>query len=365
MKSSPFLPAFGNRPAYLLGRDAVIEGFVNGLAGPVGHPDRTTILVGQRGMGKTALLLEFASRAESQGFVVVRVTAHDEMLDDIIGAIQRKGTRFISAKSRLKGLSAGAFGFSFGLSFSEEVERSFSFLNKLSLLSEELARHGRGLVILIDEVQANTLAMKSLASAYQSLIGEERDIIIAMAGLLHAISLVLNDDVLTFLNRARKVRLETIPLNSVSTFYARAFRDLKRTITPEVLNSAVCATRGYPYLFQLIGYYLTEYSESGTEIDQQIVDQAIASAKRDLIESIYEPALKPLSKTDSAFLQAMSADRSGVSTIADLTQRLKTTSSNAQAYRRRLLDAGVIASERRGELSFTLPYLGEYLRGEL
>jgi predicted AAA+ superfamily ATPase len=90
-----FLPTFGNRPARLIGRDSVIEAFHKGLSHQVGHPDRATLLIGQRGMGKTALLLEFAECAEKEGFVVARVTATTAMLDDILGAIQRKGARLV------------------------------------------------------------------------------------------------------------------------------------------------------------------------------------------------------------------------------------------------------------------------------
>jgi hypothetical protein len=34
-------------------------------------------------------------------------------------------------------------------------------------------------------------------------------------------------------------------------------------------------------------------------------------------------------------------------------------------YRKRLIEAGVIDAERRGKLEMTVPFLGEYLRGEL
>ena len=44
---------------------------------------------------------------------------------------------------------------------------------------------------------------------------------------------------------------------------------------------------------------------------------------------------------------------------------MRTTAANTQAYRKHLIDAGLIAPERRVELSFTLPYMAEYLRGEL
>jgi hypothetical protein len=363
MAESIFLPAFGNKPTHLVGRDAVVAGFVSGLRESVGHQERTTLLIGQRGMGKTALLLEFADQAQRQGFVVARVTANTDMLADILGMIQRKGTELIGAKTKpkIKGVSAGAFGFSFGLTFAEEVERNYSFLNKMLMLCDELEKHGKGIVVLVDEIQAADSNMRVLATAYQNLVGEGKNIVIAMAGLPSVISSVLNDDMLTFLNRATKVHLDALSLNDVSAYYVHAFSDLGLSIGADDLEMAVRATRGYPYLLQLIGYYLTKHAGSNKSIDSSAVSQALTAARRDLIKSIYDPILKPLSKRDMQFLKAMARDKGSVSTVSDIVKRMKTTQGNVQAYRRRLIDMGVIASERRGELSFAVPYLKEYL----
>ena len=60
---SLFQPTFGNRPEQYIGRDGVIEQFMAGLREPVGSRNRCTLFLGQRGMGKTALLLELGDRA--------------------------------------------------------------------------------------------------------------------------------------------------------------------------------------------------------------------------------------------------------------------------------------------------------------
>jgi hypothetical protein len=363
-QESAFLPAFGNRPARLVGRDPVVSGFVEGLEHPTGHPGRATLLVGQRGMGKTALLLEFAQAAEERGFIAARATAGGEMLGDLIGTIQSKGTRFVKTGRKLAGASAGVLGFSAGLTFTSQAEAQLSFLNKLIVLSEALEKHGRGLVFLIDEVQASTPAMRTLTTSYQHLVGEGRNVAVAMAGLPHAVSSVLNDDLLTFLNRARKVPLGPLPLGEISLHYATVLRDGGKSISPSVLEGAVEATRGYPYLLQLVGYYLVRYSAGSAKITQSMVSQAATSARRDLVDAIHEPVLRPLSRQDLEFLRQMARDE-GSSRIADIQARMGASASTAQAYRRRLINAGVLAPGRRGELDFAVPYLAEYLRGDL
>jgi len=362
--SAIFLPTFGNRPAELVGRADVIAGFQRGLTQPVGHPNRATLLIGQRGMGKTALLLEFSDKAEKLGFVVARATATNSLLDDLIGAIQLNGLRHIKGLQKVKGVSAGVLGFSFGLTFSDELDKQLSFQNKLSLLLDELEKHKKGLVILVDEIQANSNALRLLTTAYQHMVGENKNIAIAMAGLPHAISSILNDEVLTFFNRAKKIQLEPLPLNTISVYFSKVFGKLGKKISVKNLEIVVGLTRGYPYLLQLIGYYLLEYAENSIEITSRHIELANSSARNDMIDNIYKPVVKLLSDKDMQFLRAMAKD-DGTSRVSDIKNRLKISDGLVQAYRKRLLDAGVVAAERRGEMAFTLPYFKEYLSNNI
>ncbi|MCL2882698.1 MAG: ATP-binding protein [Coriobacteriia bacterium] len=364
MSTNAFLPAFGNKPKHIIGRAGITADFLEGLSLPIGHRNRATVLIGQRGTGKTTLLLEFADLAEQAGYVPARVTASDEMLDEIIQTIQIKGEQYVPAPlPKVKGVSVGALRFSFGLTFTEETKTQFGPRIKLGLLCDELARYDKGVLILVDEVQPNTSAIRTLATTYQHLMGEEKNIVIVMAGLPTSMSAVLNDDILTFLNRAHQVYLEPLPLGEISIAYAAEFARQEKSIVPEVLDKAVLATKGYPYLYQLIGYYILGFAQETSAITSEIVEQAIDASKREMIKSVFNAALKPLSDRDEAFLKAMSKDKDE-SSIADIRTRMKVTRDYAQLYRSRLIEAGIIAPVARGKLEFVIPYLGEYLRGE-
>ncbi|WP_322151785.1 hypothetical protein [Paratractidigestivibacter sp.] len=56
IKDTIFSPAFGNRPTYLVGRELVLDGLIAGLDSVPGSKERSTVLLGQRGSGKTVLL---------------------------------------------------------------------------------------------------------------------------------------------------------------------------------------------------------------------------------------------------------------------------------------------------------------------
>ncbi|MDO4290188.1 MAG: ATP-binding protein [Eggerthellaceae bacterium] len=355
-----FHPAFGSRPQQIIGRDYVIEEFLAGLQEPIGSQQRCTFFLGQRGMGKTALLIELAERAAQLDYIVARVTAYEGMPDEIIETIQREGAHlFKEPERRIQGFEAGALGFSFGLTFTPATEAQYGFRTKLSLLCDELASKGKGVLLLIDETTSSE-AMRQVATTYQHLIGEDKNIAIAMAGLPHAVSGVLNDKVLTFLNRARKVNIGPIALADVRAYYAHAFGELEVECPENLLDQAAKATQGFPYLVQLVGYHLVKRAENGM-VDQEILEKALAVSHTEMDDNVFKPMLAPLSDNDRTLLEAMAQDE-GPSKISNLRARLGVENSSIQPYRARLIDAGLVESPRTGELMFAVPHLAEYLR---
>ena len=112
IRDTMFAPSFDNRPAYLVGRDALVERFVEGLSAEPGSRDRAVVMLGQRGYGKTVLLWELADRAAAMGYVVAHPTiVSSGMLDRIVEKVQQDGRRHLGSKSvRLANASIGAYG---------------------------------------------------------------------------------------------------------------------------------------------------------------------------------------------------------------------------------------------------------------
>ena len=365
MAQSPsFVPSFGNRPGRLVGRDGEVAAFVDGLSQPVGHPARATMCVGQRGMGKTALLLEFSDQARRHGFVAAKATSSEALLTELIEGVQLGGSEFVPQGRKVAGASVGVLGFSAGLTFTSQTEQTATFRAKLSLLCDRLAKNEKGVCLLVDEVTPNSEQIRQLAVAYQELVGEGRNIVVALAGLPSAISNVLNDKVLTFLNRATKVRLGALPIPQITAHYAQTFQALGKSIENRDLERAAAATLGYPYLLQLVGYYLLEFAGTSAAITSDTVELAVNAARQALADTVFAPCLAPLSTRDKEFVRAMAVD-SGTSSISEVARRLSVSPGSAQQTRARLIGHGLVASAGMGELEFTVPYLAEYLRDEL
>ena len=356
-----FQPTFGNRPEQIVGRSGELTSFLRALNEPVGARERCTLILGQRGMGKTAMLLEIADRASDAGYIVARVTAHEGMPESIIEQIQLNGSKFFREdKKQITGVNAGALGLSFGLSFSEAAQQQYGFRSKLSMLCDKLEEKNKGVLILIDEVHTSK-EMREVAASYQELVGDKKNIAICMAGLPYAVSEVLNDKVLTFLNRANKVNLGPISVAEIQAYFEHAFRVMKIKCSDELLAKAAEKSIGIPYLMQLIGYYLTIYSKDSREINEQILKKSEVAAICDLDDNVFKPIIAPLSDNDLEFVEAMAMCKEPV-TNGELVEKLGWKKNAIQPYRRRLLDAGIIEAPHRGELVFAIPYFAEYIR---
>ena len=361
-----FSPSFGNRPSYLVGREAVVTRLVDGLQSPPGARERSVVLLGHRGSGKTVLLWELADRAKQLGYVVASptITSHG-MLERIVEKIQDAGAQYVKdASARIAGGSIGALGFTVGLEFSHEIEQGKSFAYKLTQLARALTSRDKKILILIDELQANSSEIRQIVSVYQELIGERLDVALVMAGLPGAVSATLNDRVLTFLNRATKISLPPLAMTDIDAYYERSFSILGIHVPDDMRAIASQHSNGSPYLMQLIGHHIAIRTDEGGELTQDAFEHALKASDYDFKRGVCQTTLASLSDQDVTFLKAMAFD-SEKSSMSSISERMDVTSDYAQKYRKRLIDAGIIEAAGRGYVRFCIPLIQEYLKEEM
>ena len=123
---------------------------------------------------------------------------------------------------------------------------------------------------------------------------------------------------------------------------------------------ATTGTGGYPFLIQLVGFWMCKLADTThdqhTLIDEAAAAAGVQAARRRLGSLIHEPALRDLSEVDRTFLAAMAID-DGPSRMADIAGRLNSDANHASQYQLRLIAADMIHSTGRGSIDFTLPYL--------
>lgn len=296
MAAPAFFPAFGHKPAQLVGREQEISDFLRGLASKPGDWRRITLVSGFKGMGKTALLLELADWAAAQGYEALWVPADEDW----------------------------------------------------SAALAQRCASGSKVIVICDGVHAPTSALRSLVAAYRGLSARGCDIALVLSAEPKALEGILSDSVLSFLQRSHRMRLKALPLGKVEAALTRGLAKSGRVLENEELSHAAATTQGHPYLLQLTGAHLQDQSYS--------VQQACAYAQHDFVDDVLAPMLGELSARDLDVLKAIGAC-GGSASIAQLRAALGVSDGYLQPYRARLLKSGVVTSPRRGQLAFALPCL--------
>ena len=304
-KNILFDPRFGKRPARFVGRDDVLRDIRAELNdGDEYEKERVLILSGVKGMGKTSILAEIR-RDIDPGRVVL----------------------------------AESFG---------EGERGA----------------GEGaLVYMVDDASRDTPGLCDFLGSFMKRVQDGENIMLILAGLPHAIGDLQKDEGLSRLRKARRYELENVRIEEVAAFYMEAFSHggpFSAPELPRLLARAAEATAGYPYLIQLIGYYLSKENKT---IDDKATDKAIFLSKIELYKNVHAPLVWSLSSKDRMFLWVMAQDE-GSSEFGGIAKRMGVTAGYASKYRERLIGAGVVYSSAYGELAFTLPFMKEYIEKE-
>ncbi|MBW3088262.1 ATP-binding protein [Bifidobacterium sp. 82T24] len=362
-KENPFKPTAGGEPPLLIGRKRVIRDFEKGLDNGVGAPGRIMLITGARGTGKTVMLTVFGDRARARKWDVIEETASEGLCERLVNELRSKDSVLDHFTIKPSVNFAGA-GISLGEAELSPKRMPETLRKAMSGRLEALEKRHAGLLITIDETQAAERSdMIAMATAIQHQIRERRNIAIVFAGLPQMVSDLFNDEVITFLRRARTNVLADIPVNEVRDAFAETFTASGMTITDEQLRTAAEATSGYPYMIQLVGYHIWDAADmrESDVIDDEDVHGGISEARTDLDNAVCIPELHGLSPKDREYLEAMAPSDGAVST-AEVAERMGKSANYAATYRKRLLDAYVIRETERGEVDFAVPFLREYLR---
>ena len=356
---NPFTPNFGQVPLVLAGRDGLLSELTYALDNVPGDPSQTSIFIGARGTGKTALLRTMVNSANAASWVAVSVSCLPGMLEDIIEQVGRTAQKKLRSKSD-KRLTDVAFGSVLGLTWEYRDGQRPNWRSRMSDVLDELDRQGLGLLIAVDEIDPGLDEMVQLAANYQQFVGEGRRVALFMAGLPHRVSGLLEDKSVSFLRRSAQYHLEAIDDDDVREAFWRTVDLSGKTIDDSALDEAIKKIAGFPYMMQLVGYRSWQATGDDEVIDDSDVSNGASMAERDIRVRVLKATLDELSEGDLAFLQAMLEVDSPISS-AEIARTMGKSTGYVSTYKRRLLDQGVIKALPRGRIDFALPSLRSYL----
>ena len=363
---NPFKPTAGASPPLLIGRGAMLDEIAESIENGPGAPARLALVTGSRGVGKTVSLNAISALAATDGWQTLAETATPGLTTRLRGAAivartnldaSPRPRRPVTGVTLPSVLGSGGGGMTLAPPPASEPP---DVRQPLEALLDVLEPHDAGLLITVDEVHRAARAdLREFAAVIQHLIRDDRNIAVVLAGLPSAVSDLLNDDVLTFLRRASPFDLVDVPVDEVAAAFAVTITDSGYRVDDDALDLMAEATRGYPFMIQLVGYHVWRKAGDGL-IDKAAAAAGIDAARRRLGATVHAAALHDLSDVDRTFLVAM-ADVGDPAPIGLIAERMGVTGRYANVYRNRLIDAQLIEPAGYGRVRFTLPYLREYL----
>jgi len=381
--SNPFTPGAGSPPPEIVGREGVLEQ-ARILLGRIRQkrPEKSILLTGLRGVGKTVLLNEMERMASRDGYHTLHVEALEDKplgallvppmrkllfeLDRIAGAGDKARRGLAVLKSFLNGLKVKVGEVEVGLDI--EPERGAadsgdleSDLPNLFLAVAEAADERQSAVaLLVDEMQY--LAPKELSAVIVAMHKmQQRQLPMLLLGAGLPILPRLAGESKSYAERLFSFP-EIGPLSEPDAI--KALKEPTRAVgvafEEQALVEVFRLTQGYPYFLQEWGYQCWNRAVS-SPITLQIVQDATATVIQRLDQNFFRVRFDRLTPGEKRYLRAMAGLGPGARRTSDIADALGVRITSLGPLRARLIQKGMIYSPAHGDMAFTVPLFNEFM----
>ncbi|ABL64700.1 AAA family ATPase [Chlorobium phaeobacteroides] len=382
---NPFSPGAGAPPPELAGRDGVLEQAAV-LFGRVlkKRPEKSLIMTGLRGVGKTVLLNEMERMALQAGYRTIFIEASVQKplvvqlvsqlrsllyeLDRMAGAGNKVRRGLAVLKSFVGGIKVSFGDVELGLDIEPEKGSADSGdlevdLPSLFIAVGEAAEERQcAVAIFIDEIQYfSSGELNALIMAMHKMQQRQLPLVLVGAGL--PILPGLAGDAKSYAERLLSFP-DIGPLQENDS--AKALQDPVRAegvaFEPAALQEIYRLTKGYPYFLQEWGYQAWNQSES-SPITLHLVQETTKQVITRLDENFFRVRFDRLTDGEKKYLRAMAELGQGPYHTTEISGMLGVESSTALSpVRSKLIKKGMIYSPSHGLLNFTVPLFDEFMR---
>lgn len=393
---NPYAPGAGQRPPELAGRDEQLDAFDVVLERVArGRPERSIVLTGLRGVGKTVLLNALRSSAVRAGWGTGKLEARpDQSLrrplasavhqavrelgpaggsgDHALGVVKAFAQREPVAGSgrgaaRLRdrwnpGISVPAVA---GRADSGDIE--IDLVELFSDLGGMASDTGRGIAVFIDEMQdLGPDDVSALCASCHEISQSGLPLIVVGAGLPH-LPAVLSASKSYSERLFRYSRIDRLDRTAADAALVVPAEEEGATYSEEALEAMYTATGGYPYFIQAYGKAVWDRAP-GSPITADDVAVAAPEADAELAVGFFGSRYERATPGEREYLRAMAevavelGDETEAVPTGDVATHLDRKPQSLSPARDALLKKGLIYSGERGRIAFTVPHFGRYLR---
>ena len=381
---NPYRPGAGTQPPELVGRQDVIEKVRIALDRVrLGRPDKSMMLVGLRGVGKTVLLNRMRQDAQSRGILALRIEApEDRSLPSILApqlyqALLRLSTKEAARQWAQRALRALAgFVSALRVKYQDlevrldfEVEPGLADSGDLEAgLQDLLEAAGRAaeadetcLALFIDELQyVKEEELGALIAALHWMAQIPLPVTLVAAGL---------PQVRGLMGRAKSYaeRLFEFPAigplswEDAKLAIAKPAQGEGVEIEEPALDTIAAKTQGYPYFLQEWGKQVWDMAD-GSPITLADVEATTRLVVSGLDENFFSVRFDRLTPLEKAYLRAMAQIGPGPHRSGDIAAVLDRRVNTLSPTRSRLINKGMIWSPSHGDTAFTVPMFDEFMR---
>ena len=383
-RRNPFAPGAGSKPPEFAGRDELIEDadiafdrLLNGL-----HAN-SLFLLGLRGVGKTVLLNTLRDKALEKGVETVRIEVPDsegghlarEIVPELATIVRRLDRRHevrervAEAAGALRNF-ASAFrvryeGLELGIE-PETVEAGSGTLEydmPALLRATAVAAKSRGgaVGLFIDEIQYLTREeLAALARSCHEAAQSGLPLLVVGTGLPQVAALA--GEAKSYAERLFEYP-EVGPLGAEASrrVLREPIRRFEADITDPALDRIVEDTAGYAYFLQTWGKFAWQVAE-GEMITEDDVEAALPDIRTHLDRHFFRVRFDRCSELEQMYLRAMAELGAGRHRSGDIARTRGTESPQVATVRKKLIQAGMIYSQRHGETAFTVPLFDEFMK---
>jgi len=380
---NPFSPGAGSPPPELVGRAGILEQ-ARILLGRVKEkrPEKSILLTGLRGVGKTVLLNEIERLAIKTGYRTVAVEAHEDKslaallvpplrkllfeLDRVAGAGDKAKRGLAVLKGFMNGVKVSLGDIEVGLDIDPEKGAADSgdlesdLPNLFVAVAEAAEERKVPVALLIDELQYfSHKELSALIMAMHKMQQRQLPMVLLGAGLPILPGLAGE-------SKSYAERLFSFPdIGALSEPDAiKALKDPTQDAGVDFETAAVKEifrlTNGYPYFLQEWGYQSWNRAEA-SPITLQVVHDASATVVQRLDENFFRVRFDRLTPGERRFLRAMARLGSGARRSSDIADALGVKINSLGPTRANLIQKGMIYSPAHGDMAFTVPLFDEFM----
>src|SRR3984885_13789481 len=373
---NPYAPGAGQRPPELAGRDREIRQFEVVLERVArARPERSMVLTGLRGVGKTVMLNTFRSMALQRLWGTGKLEARPDQsirppgarapdrVDDFLSVLKAFALRDPKAP---KGTTVSA---QFGIdvpaargradSGDLEVDLTELFTDAASVAADL----GVGIALFVDEMQdVPAEDVSALCAACHELSQVGGPLIVVGAGLPHLPS-VLSASKSYSERLFRYARIDRLDREAADQALLAPAEREDVLFKQDALDALYEAADGYPYFVQAYGKVTWDVA-AASPITIGDVRMASPEAEGELAVGFFGSRYELATPAEREYMRAMAAIGDEPVPTSNVADELGRKPSSLSPARDGLIKKGLIYSSERGLIAFTVPHFGKFLRAQ-